>query len=260
LRFQATISDFAKEKSVPIPDGSIFDFYYSVGKKSWRKWRDVNRSRFYDDPSTIADLEPEHLMIDPTTFISSVFFANLMLSQGRSLLLDCADPRLSRVFCNISVNTDCVGAHYTQFCYQYPSLNATREVNPLRRMVDQSLGGIRDGYRGSSRLPLLVLIRFSPEYSQASELLRSVLDSGHLLNLRTFSQEIATSLRYVLTSNLSVPMANLNHRLLRHFVVLRLPPGDDESLVRSVSRALEALCDIDPSAGIARSSRTLLRS
>jgi hypothetical protein len=171
-------------------------------------------------------------------------------------MIESANPKPSRIICNLVANTDYLSAHYSTVFCQYPNVDQSSDFNPIRQMLDETLAAIRDGYRSSSRLPLLAMMRFRLWMCRSTELLRSVLDYGTMMNLQTFTMETATSVRYLISANAQEP--DVTARLLRHFSVLRMPAIASDGILTGVSRAVRDFLAIDDADTVASALCSLL--
>ena len=222
---------------------SLFDIYYNTTKQKWKLWEDIGFNKFYSSPTTMTDICPEYLILDEKTIVSSLYLTNLLISQGRNLLIESSNEKYSNIVMHLSIYTEFIGSHFSQHCYQFPT-GCSNHV--IRNMVDQCLSGIRDGSRSTSRLPLLALLGMDLNQSKYTELLRYILDNGFVLNLNTFTQEVTTSMSFLITSTIK---DNVNDRLLSHLAVLRIPEVTEIEGI--IGQAIETLCGIPKSTEVA---------
>ncbi|OHT02116.1 hypothetical protein TRFO_07321 [Tritrichomonas foetus] len=223
---------------------SYFDLYYNTTKQKWRLWEDIGFNGFYRSTTTMTDICPEYLILDSKAIVSSLYITNLLISQGKDLLIESTNEKLTSIILHLSIYTEFIGSHFSQHCFQFQGDNNN---NLMRDMVDQCLSGIRDGSRSTSRLPLLALLDMDLMKSKHTELLRYILDNGFVLNLKNFTPEVTTSMSFLMTSTMK---GNTNDRLLSHLTVLRVP--EVESNEKSISQSLSTLCGIKNSYEIAR--------
>jgi hypothetical protein len=250
LKFEKLFRTFLTQHHLTIPtEYSLFDLHYSIPEKCWKPWDDQKLSLFFDNILCIPDLEPEHLVFAPERLLAAIHITTMLISQGKNVMVECPDPKLSRIVCGLVVNTTPISFHYSQLFCQYPNIDQFSDFNPLRKMIDESLNAIHDGRRSSNRLPLLAMMRFKLWMCRSTELLRSVLDYGTLMNLHTFTPEIATTVRYLISVDAREP--DVNERLVRHFAVLRIPEVGDHAIVFAVARSLKSLCGINGATEIA---------
>lgn len=217
-----------------IPNATYFDIYYNTTKQKWRYWEDIGFNNFYSTTTTMTDICPEYLIMDSKTIVSTLYLTNLLISQGKNVLIESSNQQLSSIILHLSIYTEFIGSHFNQHCYQF-----INSQDMIRAMVDNSLSGIRDGSRSTSRLPLLALLGLDTNYSNHTELLRYILDNGFVLNLNTFTPEITTSISFFFTSTFK---EDVNERLLSHLTIIRIP--DAVEMENSISQAIDTLCGI----------------